>query len=71
MAVTGDKKPSPEEEFAQLAQTRRSSAWRDYYFLLKTNKKWWMLPLIVIFLAYGLLMVFMSSGAAPFIYTLF
>ncbi len=71
MAIAEDKKPSPEEEFANLARTRRSSAWGDYYFLLKTNKKWWMLPLILIFLAYGLLMVFMGSGAAPFIYTLF
>ena len=62
---------SQEEEFARLGTIKRSSFWTDYYFLLKTNKKWWMLPLILLLFCYGLLMVLTSTGAAPFIYTLF
>jgi hypothetical protein len=58
-------------DFAREAGTRRSSFLSDYLFLLKTNRKWWMLPLIGVLLGFGLLMVLSSTGAAPFIYTLF
>ena len=35
------------------------------------NKKWWLTPVIVMLLLLGVLVVLGSSGAAPFIYTLF
>ena len=50
---------------------KRSSFWYEYYYFLKTNKKWWMLPLLFLLLTYGLILVLGSTGAAPFIYTLF
>lgn len=37
-----------------------------------SNKNWWMLPMIVIILLFGLLLALAQSSAiAPFIYTLF
>ncbi len=37
-----------------------------------SNKRWWMLPMVVIILVFGLLLVLAQSSAiAPFIYTLF
>jgi len=45
---------------------------KDLWGFLKERKKFWLLPLIVIILAFGALMVFASGSAiAPFIYTLF
>lgn len=36
------------------------------------RKLWWMIPMVVLLLCFGLLMVFASaSGVGPFIYTLF
>jgi len=36
------------------------------------RKLWWMIPMVVVLLAFGLLMVLAQSTAiAPFIYTLF
>ncbi len=36
------------------------------------RKLYWLLPLVILLLAFGLLLVFASSsGIAPFIYTLF
>jgi hypothetical protein len=58
-------------EFARQAGAKRSSFLSDYLFLLKTTRKWWMLPLIGVLLGFGLLMVLVSTGAAPFIYTMF
>jgi hypothetical protein len=60
-----------QNEFARLRRAKRSSFVSEYLYLIRTNKKWWMLPIIVIFLALGALLVVSGTGAAPFIYTLF
>jgi hypothetical protein len=39
---------------------------------LKAEKKYWLLPVVVVFALLGMLVVFAQSSAiAPFIYTLF
>jgi hypothetical protein len=36
------------------------------------NKRWWMVPMIVVLFAFGVLLILAQSSAiAPFIYTLF
>lgn len=60
-----------ENEFARQGSAKRTSFVSEYLYLLKTNKKWWMLPLIVVFLVFGALLIVTATGAAPFIYTLF
>ena len=45
---------------------------KDMWGFLKERKKFWLLPLILILLSFGVLIVFTSGSAiAPFIYTLF
>jgi hypothetical protein len=45
---------------------------KDLWGFLKHSKKFWLLPLVVVLLAFGALVVFASGSAiAPFIYTLF
>ena len=58
-------------EFVRAGQTTRHSFLSDYFYWLKHNKKWWILPLLLLLLAFGGLMILASTGAAPFIYTLF
>ncbi len=44
----------------------------DLWGFLKNRKKFWLLPLIMILLTFGVLIVLASGTAiAPFIYTLF
>jgi len=44
----------------------------DYFSFLKTQKKWWLLPVMTILIVFGLLIVLAQGSAlAPFIYTLF
>lgn len=39
---------------------------------LWARKLWWLIPMIVVLMLFGLLMIFtQASGIAPFIYTLF
>jgi hypothetical protein len=45
---------------------------RDFWQYMKERKKWWLIPVIVILLIFGVLIVLSSGSAiAPFIYTLF
>lgn len=44
---------------------------RDLWGFLKENKKWWLVPLVVVMVGLALLMFLSSTGVAPFIYTLF
>jgi hypothetical protein len=44
----------------------------EFVQFLKQEKKYWLVPIIIVFVLFGLLIVFsQSSAVAPFIYTLF
>jgi cell division protein FtsX len=43
----------------------------EFVHFLGASKKWWLLPFVVLFLLFGVLMLLSSTAAAPFIYTLF
>jgi hypothetical protein len=45
-----------------------AGVWR----FLMAEKKYWLVPIVIVFVLFGLLLVFsQSSAVAPFIYTLF
>jgi hypothetical protein len=45
---------------------------KQIWDFLKIRKKWWLMPIIVILILFGLLLVFAQGSAlAPFIYTIF
>jgi hypothetical protein len=45
---------------------------KQLWDFLRVNKKWWLAPIIIMFLLLGLLIFLAQSQAvAPFIYTLF
>jgi hypothetical protein len=52
-------------------QTGQGGFFRDFIGFLKHNKKWWLLPILIVFLVFGLLILLSGTGLAPFIYTLF
>lgn len=51
---------------------KKSRVISEFFQFLSQEKKFWLVPIVVIFIAFGVLMVFaQSSAVAPFIYTLF
>ena len=58
-------------EFEREISGRRSSLASEFWAFLKENKKWWLLPIIVVFMLVGVVLVLGGTAAAPFIYTLF
>jgi len=63
--------PQPSRDFEQLAAQGQSGVVSEFVYFLAHNKKWWLTPIILVLLLVGALVIMGSSGAAPFIYTLF
>lgn len=57
--------------FEQLAKERRPSLVAEFWDFLKHNKKWWLLPIVLVLLLLGLIVLLAGSPVAPFIYTVF
>ena len=68
---TQHKQLTERDQFIQQGTVKRPSFLSEYLYLLRTSKKYWMAPLILLLLGFSLIMVLASTGAAPFIYTLF
>jgi len=50
----------------------KMSILKEFWGFLKTRKKWWLLPIVIMLVLLGLLIVLTEGSAlAPFIYTLF
>ena len=60
-----------QNEFERAGQESRESIVTEFIHFLSENKKWWLTPILLVLGLVGLLVVLGSSGAAPFIYTLF
>jgi hypothetical protein len=63
--------PNESEAFREGAAAPRPSLVREFWDFLMTNKKWWLLPILVALLLLGLLAILGGTGLAPFIYTVF
>ena len=51
--------------------SNKSNFFQEFIAFLVENKKWWLLPIFLVLIAFGLLIILGGTGAAPFIYTLF
>ena len=50
---------------------REAGVVREIWGFLKTNKKWWLLPIVLVMLFFSVLILLSGTGVAPIIYTLF
>ena len=58
-------------EFERLGEEDQLSLVSEFILFIKENKAWWMIPIVLVLGLVGILVVLSSTGAAPFIYTLF
>jgi hypothetical protein len=72
MKFTGVKRETQKSDFEKAAaEAGNNGFFGDLWGFMKENKKWWLMPLIAVFLVFALLVFLSSTGLAPFIYTLF
>lgn len=58
-------------EFEKAGDDHPLTLVQEFMQFIVENKKWWLIPILLSFALIGLLVVLSSTGAAPFIYTLF
>ena len=57
--------------FARRAAARASIVWEFLYFLSE-QKRWWLIPMIIVLVLFGVLLIFAQGSVfGPFVYTLF
>jgi hypothetical protein len=62
----------PATEFERAAdETGGESFLGEMWGFLRHNKKWWLLPILVTLVLFGLLMLMGNSAIAPFLYQFF
>ena len=50
---------------------RRSHLLGEFWYLLKTTKKWWLAPILLAIAILGFFLLLGSTAVAPFIYSVF
>ncbi len=75
MNSPADPSEKPEDEvtesFDSMADGSDPGIFQEFIWFVKYNKKWWLTPILVVFLLLVVLAFLTNSPAAPFIYTLF
>jgi hypothetical protein len=62
----------PCPSFEKVAsQHKGGSIVGEFWFFLRQTNKWWLVPIVLILVAFGAFMLLSTTAAAPFIYTLF
>jgi hypothetical protein len=60
-----------QKSFGELKQQGRNGLVAEFVYFLGQNKKWWLLPILLVMGMVGILVLLAGTGAAPFIYTMF
>ncbi len=64
-------KPPEPNRLEQLANQKQPSIAAEFYDFLRENKKWWLLPILLIIGLLSILFILASTPIGPFIYTMF
>ena len=63
---------SGEHDFERIARQHRERSFvEELWILMREHRKYWLTPIVVVLLAFGLLVALSGTAAAPFVYTLF
>ena len=64
--------PSRADRTSVVFHSSKAACSPEFWQFLRQEKKYWLVPIVIVFVLFGLLIVFsQSSAVAPFIYTLF
>ncbi|HET6880649.1 MAG TPA: DUF5989 family protein [Pirellulales bacterium] len=60
-----------DDRFENAAEEQQVGLAREFFEFLRDNKKWWLLPIVLVLFVFGAVVLVSGTAAAPFIYTLF
>jgi hypothetical protein len=59
------------KEFAAAAEQKNVGIVGEFIAFLKDNKKWWLLPILLVLVLLGFFAYLGATSVGPFIYTIF
>jgi hypothetical protein len=68
---SADTSRNPQRDLSDLANRPHAGLLHELASMIAHNKKWWLVPILVMLLVLGLIVFLGGTAAAPFIYTLF
>ena len=71
MSMSKKRRQDQSRAFQARASEERVGLLAEFWDFVKHNKKWWLLPILIVLLVVGALVLLSGPAAAPFIYTLF
>lgn len=69
--MSEEKAVEKKSDFEELEDEEQMSIFQEFRLFVVENKAWWLVPILLVLSLVGVLVVLGSTGAAPFIYTLF
>ena len=66
-----ESSPESKLEFQRLAEERPRSFLAEFAGFLWEEKRWWLLPIVLVLLVISLFIVVTNTAVGPFIYVLF
>ena len=66
-----DQDSGAQSEFLREAESQRMGLGAEFLDFLKHNKKWWLLPIVLVLAVIAGAIFLGGTAAAPFIYPLF
>ncbi|MCZ6853407.1 MAG: DUF5989 family protein [Gammaproteobacteria bacterium] len=69
--LTPSEKSEEAQKFAHLAEHAAPGVVRQSWQLIRKEKKWYLLPVLLAFVLVGGFILLGGTGAAPLLYTLF
>ncbi len=58
-------------DFERAAEEKQMGFFTEFWCFIKDNKLWWITPIVLVLLLFGVLVILGGTGVAPFVYTLF
>lgn len=59
------------ERFEAAGRAKQVGIFGEVFLMLRQNKKYWLIPVLLLLLALGALVFLSGTAVAPFIYSLF
>ena len=69
--MSNDNKDKPDNSFIENSEGEQPGVVAEFIGFLATNKKYWMIPILIVLLILGALILLGGTAAAPFIYPFF
>lgn len=69
--MSESSRKNKDRDFSEIAKEKRPSLLSEFWCFIKYNKKWWLLPILIVLILLAVFALLSGKAIAPFIYPFF